>query len=96
MGPVVIVPPYLQFLAAEFIDAWTLRPGAVIGFTCCQLENLSNHQSLLNERIDMVFTLEAPDKVKARVLGSRVADKSQPSWLWPSDHGAVAAELQFK
>jgi hypothetical protein len=34
--------------------------------------------------------------VKARVLGESVADKTQPSRLWPSDHGAVAVEMGFK
>jgi hypothetical protein len=92
---VLIVPPYVQFRWAGLTDTWLLRPGAVQGFTCCQLEDLSNHQSIVDERIDMVFTREAPQKVTARVLGDRVADKSQPSWLWPSDHGAVGVELRF-
>ncbi|MCW5978163.1 MAG: hypothetical protein KIT09_08795 [Bryobacteraceae bacterium] len=96
LDPPYIVPPYIQFGWAGLIDTWLLRPGAVQGFTCCQLEDLSNHQSILDERIDMVFTLEAPRKVKARVLGDRVADKSQPSWLWPSDHAAVGVELRFQ
>jgi endonuclease/exonuclease/phosphatase family metal-dependent hydrolase len=93
-APIRIVPPYIQFRRAGLTDTWVLRPGAVQGFTCCQLEDLSNHQSILDERIDMVFTREAPQKVTARVLGDRVADKSQPSWLWPSDHGAVGVELR--
>ena len=94
--PILIVPPHVQFLLAGFTDTWLLRPGAVQGYTCCQLEDLSNHKSLLDERIDTVFALEPPWKVKARVLGDRVADKSQPSWLWPSDHGAVGVELWFR
>jgi hypothetical protein len=105
-----IIPPYTQFVSFDpfplgggYIDAWTLRPGAngkgkVQGLSCCQFENLSNQQSGLFERIDMIFTLEVPDKVKkARVLGGNVSDKTPPpgQGIWPSDHGSVAAGLQF-
>ena len=44
----------------------------------------------------MLFSLEVPSKVKkARVIGAKVSDKTGPFGLWPSDHGQVAAELQF-
>ena len=33
---------------------------------------------------------------KARVIGAKVSDKSGPFGLWPSDHGQVAAGLQFE
>ena len=98
-----IFPPYTQFVAAGYTDAWTLRPGAtkgkghVQGLSCCQFDDLSNHQSNLYERIDVIFTAEVPDKVKkARVAGDRVSDKTPDSDLWPSDHGSVGAELQFE
>jgi hypothetical protein len=94
----VIIPPYTQFVGSGYTDAWDLRPGAVPGYTCCQLDDLSNHQSLHDERIDVIFSLDVPGKVKkARVLGSKVSDKTSPpgQGLWPSDHGSVAAELQF-
>jgi len=90
--------PYQQFLGAGFTDAWTLRPGKLPGLTCCQLEDLSNHKSVLYERIDMIFSLDPSEKVKqARVVGATVSDKTPPPGrgLWPSDHGAVTAELQF-
>lgn len=98
----IIVPPYAQLVGAGYTDAWTLRPGAstgrgyVVGASCCQLNDLSNHQSDLDRRIDVIFSAIEPDKVKrARVLGDRVSDKTQTYGLWPSDHGSVAAELQF-
>jgi len=92
--------PYMQFLAAGFTDAWTLRPGKVPGFSCCQSADLSNHNTILSERIDMLFALVVPTKVKqARVVGATVSDKTPPpgvpTALWPSDHGAVIADLQF-
>jgi len=90
--------PYQQFVAVGYTDAWTLRPGTTPEYTCCQLDDLSNQQSALYERIDMIFSLVAPDKVKsARVVGATVSDRTPPPGLglWPSDHGAVTAELQF-
>lgn len=91
-----IVPPYLQFVTAGFSDTWALAPGSVPGFTCCQQPDLRNHLSMLSERIDLILSIQVPDKVKARVLGESVADKTEPSRLWPSDHGAVVAELGFR
>ncbi len=92
--------PYQQFvLLADYTDAWLLRPGKVPGLTCCQLADLSNHNSDLYERVDMLFSLDPPAKVKqARVVGATVSDKTPPPGrgLWPSDHGAVTAELQFE
>jgi hypothetical protein len=91
--------PYMQFLAAGYVDAWTLRPVKLSGFTCCQLADLSNPRSALYERVDMIFSLEAPERVEhASVVGDSVLEKTPPFWrgLWPSDHGAVAAELEFR
>lgn len=93
-----IVPPYLQFAAAGFTDVWLLRPGAVSGASCCQDGDLGNHQSALDERIDLILARQSPRKVfKARVLGATVADKTWPPGLgiWPSDHASVAARLEF-
>ncbi len=93
-----IPTPYMQFAAAGYHDAWTLRPGKVPGLSCCQLADLSNHRSVLSERVDMLFSLDVPTDVKqARVVGATVSDKTPPPGLglWPSDHGAVTAELQF-
>jgi hypothetical protein len=100
-SPVGNLPtPYMQFMAAGFTDAWTRRPGNVAGFSCCQPADLSNHNSELYERIDMLFSSDIPDQVKqARVVGATVSDKTPPPGLrkalWPSDHGAVVADLQF-
>ncbi|MBW2666395.1 MAG: hypothetical protein JRE13_08910, partial [Deltaproteobacteria bacterium] len=96
--PPVIVPPYTQFVGSGYTDAWDLRPGSAPGFTCCQDDDLLNHQSQHDERIDVIFSVDVPNKVKkARVLGSRVSDKTSPPGhgLWPADHGSVAATLEF-
>jgi endonuclease/exonuclease/phosphatase family metal-dependent hydrolase len=96
IGP--IVPPYAQFVGVGYTDAWDLRPGNQQGFSCCELADLSNQQSQHDERIDVIFTIEVPSKVKkARVLGSKVSDKIPPpgQGLWPSDHGSVSTDLRF-
>ena len=111
LGVPVIVPPYMQFAApvpaggAGFTDAWTMRPGAntgkgapLVGFSCCQDEDLANRHSMLYERIDMVFSLTKPSKVKdARLIGTTPASKTWPpgQGLWAADHAAVAAALQY-
>jgi endonuclease/exonuclease/phosphatase family metal-dependent hydrolase len=103
VGP--IVPPYMQFAAAGFTDAWTMRPGAatgkgapLVGLSCCQLEDLSNLHSMLYERIDLVWSLRRPAKVlNARLIGETASSKTWPpgQGLWPSDHAAVAATLRY-
>jgi hypothetical protein len=45
-----------RFRAPGYSAAWTLRPGHVEGATCCQHSDLSNRQSRLAERIDVVFS----------------------------------------
>jgi hypothetical protein len=93
-----VVPPYIQFARAGLTDAWTLRPGAVAGLTCCQAEDLLNRKSSLYERIDLIWSAAAPAKVKqARVVGAKVSDRTPPAGqgLWPSDHGGVSIELEF-
>jgi Endonuclease/Exonuclease/phosphatase family len=90
--------PYTILGAVGLYDAWLLRPGNVTGLSCCQLEDLSNQQSLLTRRIDLVLSREMPRKVKdARLLGEVTSDKTWPPGrgLWPSDHAAVASRLQY-
>lgn len=91
--------PYVQLTAAAMRDVWLDRPGNVAGVSCCQAADLSNHQSQLSERIDLIWSSLPPFKVKqARVEGDTVNTKTRPPGrgLWPSDHGAVAATLQFR
>jgi hypothetical protein len=109
--PPVIVPPYMQFTAPVslggpgFTDSWTMRPGTatgqgapLIGWSCCQDEDLANRHSALYERIDMIFSLTAPSKVlDARLIGTTPASKTPPGGhgLWAADHAAVAATLRY-
>jgi endonuclease/exonuclease/phosphatase family metal-dependent hydrolase len=92
-GQLMIIPPYRQFEAAGFLDTWTLRPGLTNGYSCCQEESLLNWESVLNQRIDMVFaTVKPGEKVKVNLTGNEEADKT-PSGLWPSDHAGVVTRL---
>ena len=86
-------PPYMQLEDAGYVDSWTLRPGKPKGFTCCFDEDLSIPADLY-ERIDVIFSNEVPNRVKANVLGNDEADQT-PSGLWPSDHAGVAARIEF-
>ncbi|MDH4166287.1 MAG: hypothetical protein OEV90_07735 [Gammaproteobacteria bacterium] len=92
--------PYQLFVGNGFTDAWTMRPNAGSGLTCCQGEDLINRDSALYERIDMIFSFQQPQRVlDMKVLGATMGDKTRPpgdGGLWPSDHAAVAAKLQFE
>ena len=95
VGPYTIVPPYKQLLNAGYADSWTLRRGSPAGLTCCQATDLLNPNSLLYERIDVVFSSKLPvGKVKVNVVGNDETDKT-PSGLWPSDHAGVVTRMKF-
>jgi hypothetical protein len=95
-----IVPPYLQFLYANYTDAWTELPILRPGYTCCQDVDLSNERPLLDTRIDEIFSADIPYTVRrGHVLGTTIFDKTWSTWpnlLRPSDHGSVAVELGFE
>jgi len=41
----------------------------------------------------MIFTNFLPRTGKARLVGHRVAEKTRPDRVWPSDHAGMVAEL---
>lgn len=88
------IPTAYQQLSQVFTDTWSLRPGKPQGYTCCQAADLLNNPSSLDERIDIVFALPAPSRVKANVMDAELADRTA-SGLWPSDHASVIAELTY-
>ena len=93
--------PYEMFTFNNlFRDTWTLRYHHRPGLTCCQTEDLGNHRSELYERIDMIFSHTPPLRVlDMELIGEKKRDKTDPppkGGLWPSDHAALAATLQFK
>jgi hypothetical protein len=93
--------PYWILTGAGYVDAWLRKVGHPWrGYTCCQNETVNNVESLLDERIDLIFVRNETDfpafpdlgPVRARVLGNRQRDKT-PSGLWPSDHAGVFTRL---
>ncbi len=103
----VLVPPYSQLAQGvdlfgspapgPWTDAWDALPGHRPGYTCCQDADLRNLRSALDERIDMVFSLDPPHKVRrGSVVGSTPLAKIYPERIWPSDHGQPALELRFR
>jgi hypothetical protein len=102
-GVTAIVPPYLlftnpYFAGGQYSDAWTRRAWPQSGFTCCQDGDLSNAKSVLYERIDMIFSATPPKRVIGPfLLGTTPWEKTWPPrfGVWPSDHAAVVATLQF-
>ena len=101
-GP--FLTPYQQFVTGRtwdgaqlplaFSDVWTLQRKQTAGFTCCEAPDLRNETSIHERRVDMIFSMSSPDKVKAKVLNAKPEDKTA-SGLWPSDHATVHAKLKF-
>ena len=95
---------YELLAGAGFTDSWrALRPG-VIGYTCCELSDLSNQLPALDQRIDYVFTrgfgLSSAGAAGLRgqidrfgdVPADRVAGAAYA--VWPSDHAGLVATLR--
>jgi endonuclease/exonuclease/phosphatase family protein len=83
---------------AGFIDVWAALSPGERGFTCCQVADLSNQTSVLNQRIDYVFTRGFSRHKKlstVSLVGDRPGDRVPgPAYLiWPSDHAGVVASL---
>lgn len=105
--PPVVFPcptPYEVLSLNGYLDTWDLRGGPwEPGDTCCQDDLLDNEESLLDERIDLIWVRPAPGHyggpaaraVRAEVLGDSQADKTATG-LWPSDHAGVGAELTIR
>jgi endonuclease/exonuclease/phosphatase family metal-dependent hydrolase len=82
------VSAHTTLLDAGFTDAWTaVHPGEP-GYTCCQAEVLTNDQSTLSGRFDVVLSRNGLVALDAEIVGEEPADRT-PSGLWPSDHAGV-------
>jgi hypothetical protein len=83
---------------AGYQDLWLRQPHSVGGLTCCQVADLSNTTSMLNQRLDIVFVRWARagfgGRSQVELLGEADGDVfTHPLGytLWPSDHAGVAA-----
>ncbi len=89
---------YGMFRNAGYSDLWLRERGSVGGLTCCQVADLSNTVSDLDQRLDIVFVRWGPagfgGQSSVEVVGEEVGDIfTHPLGysLWPSDHAGVAA-----
>jgi hypothetical protein len=94
-------PMYQVLAGSQLTDTWAaLRPGDP-GLTCCQAPDLSNNQSLLNQRIDFIWTRGVTGR-SGDVQGDISLVSARPSArvrgafgrIWPSDHAGVVADLK--
>jgi endonuclease/exonuclease/phosphatase family metal-dependent hydrolase len=90
-----------ELLTETFDDAHVaLEPGSE-GATCCQPSDLTNEQSRLDRRFDLVMYRGRVRPVEVTRVGHRPADRvavrrdDQEVRLWPSDHAGVAATLEL-
>jgi hypothetical protein len=96
VGP--IIPPYQILAGSGFADAWDKNPLRFFnpgGFTCCQLADLSNTMSILNERVDLIFVRGASFLSLAFVTGQVPIFPLTDPPNWASDHGGVFGSLTF-
>jgi endonuclease/exonuclease/phosphatase family metal-dependent hydrolase len=86
--------PYDSFRGALYEDKWPEAAPNDPGPTCCQAADLRNAESMLSERIDLVWTRGGDFRaVAGDRMGETPADKTA-SGLWPSDHAGVRLTLQ--
>jgi endonuclease/exonuclease/phosphatase family metal-dependent hydrolase len=81
---------YQLLVNAGLTDAWSNRGGP--GYTCCQNDTLTNTQSTLRERIDLILSRRTGRAVP-HLVNNEPFQGDQP--LWPSDHAGVAATIKL-
>ncbi|GAB2876560.1 endonuclease/exonuclease/phosphatase family protein [Nocardioides pacificus] len=77
-----------------FQDAWSVNPGRP-GLTCCQSSALTNLDSRLRTRIDLVLTHGRVKVKSARTVGTRPFTTEGSGPYWASDHAGVVARLRL-
>lgn len=82
---------YQMLLDDGFHDAWTETNPSGQGNTCCQTSDLSNQDSELSQRIDLVLLKGGLTAGSSRLINA----EAQQAPYWPSDHAALAATVQF-
>ena len=84
--------PYELLIKALFFDVWWLN-GRDTGRTCCQNETLTNIESELTSRIDLVLVrLALP--TEAHRVGHERLERTEPPF-WVSDHAGVVATVRL-
>jgi hypothetical protein len=91
---------YQVLMGAGLTDLWAvMRPGTT-GFTCCQAPDLSNHTSVLDERIDYVMAKgfggpSGRPQGQANIIGNTPSSLLAGALgsVWPSDHAGLVATI---
>jgi len=81
-----------SLLDKQFSDSWSTRPG-VVGYTCCQNQTLTNPESQLATRIDLVMGRRGARPLSAQVIGANPFQATPP--LYTSDHAGVVASFNL-
>jgi endonuclease/exonuclease/phosphatase family metal-dependent hydrolase len=76
----------------DLVDAWSVN-GDAPGPTCCQGPDLTNEESMLQERIDYVWVRGARVR-SAELLGAQRSVRDAAG-MWPSDHAGVHAVVEL-
>jgi endonuclease/exonuclease/phosphatase family metal-dependent hydrolase len=85
---------YGNFISAGYTDAWS-EVSTDDGYTYGQQDDLTNYNSQLNQRIDLVL-FDGPWKVKTvENVGDETTEIDSLGIWWPSDHAGVVATLEF-
>ena len=100
---------YQLFRDAGYTDLWLRQSHSVGGLTCCQAGDLTNPETLLHSRLDLVLVDwnpagfagqsrmdvvgEEPDDRVVFTAVTLCGDGPFPLTLWPADHAGVVATL---
>lgn len=83
---------YSLLTKSYFDDAWSTNPGGP-GYTCCQDSTLSNVNSALYERVDLILDHAASRAQEAEIDGDTPSGTTPP--FWPSDHAGVVSTIRI-
>lgn len=84
-----------ELLDSVLDDAWGEANGSAPGYTCCQAGDLTNRESQLRERIDLVMTSPGIKARSSHRTGTTPVDLPGAT-SWASDHAGVVARLFVK
>lgn len=102
-GSLPYVPPYMQAVAAEYLDSWLLQSKYDEGYTSGFEETIDDPNDTLEIRFDHIFldpNYLVLDKVSSDVVGDEPSDMvpnpdCPGKYLWPSDHAGVVGKIKF-
>lgn len=102
-GQLPYVPPYMQAVAAGYLDSWLLQSKYDEGYTHAFEETIDDSNDTLETRFDHIFLdpdYLVIDKVSSDVIGDEPSDMvPNPDYpgkyLWPSDHAGVVGKIKF-